>query len=630
MKKLKTLSFFFIMGLSFCSSLFLTTYASQDDAHSERFAKLSFQTNANNVAHMDTPYKDLYENSPSCLSLLKNLTSARIDLHGKSLEDAKSTVIRLIHQCHFAGGVSSIHFICGRGKHKNKKGERGVIFKNFPEWLKEDSTASLIADYHQSLGAYEVLLKPLDSSNCLQNTEDKVLKVAVIKFLADLGDAHAQYILGIMHADGDRVEKSDKLAVLRFREAAEQEHEYAQLMLGYMCAMGKGTLYSPKEALICYHRAEKQGNKDAMFNIATMYHVGEGVLRDLQEAFKWYLKAGKYGHPKAMNMLGIFYRHGYGVKRDDEEAVRWDRKGAEAGNPHAKVNLGCMLLIGRGVTYDPIEGVKWLKEGANYGLAEGQLRLGRAYEQGEGLDKDYQEAFKYYLMAALQENGAPSDDAYYFLGQLYEEGNGTKKNIKLANRAYLRAAKNGHPKAEEELGHHYRFSHGFARDCVEAVKWYRISANKGNPGAQYALGEMYEMGQGVPINQKKADYWIKKSAEGGYAMGLLRFGIIPSNIQAWLEETELSRSQNISHEESNQDQEESLSKKDISNNDIQQQVEEAEHALIPTFFHAKETYNEENNVKIMYPSDQSSFTYPSWAYGASILTLTLVSYYVFG
>lgn len=593
---------------------------------SEKSYKIFCKINANEYAQLSTSCQNIYEDHMPCISDGK-LASIRIDLHGKSIADAKKTVIDVIQQCHASKEVATIHIISGHGKHKNTKGERGTIFKSLPKWFEENTIALLIKSYRKTLGAYEVILNSYSSSEP-SITGIKVLRASFIEYLANLGDMFAQYMLGCMHLKGDRVNQDEKLAADWLGKSADQGFDTAQLLYGYLCAIGKGTRYDPQKALSYYRKSAAQGNTGAMLNIATIYFTGEGVEQNYKEAAKWYLQAGKKGEPKAMNMLGIIYRHGYGVKRDDAEAVRWDRKGAEAGSPHAKVNLGTMLLIGRGVQRNPIEGVKWLREGADYGLPEGQLWLGRAYEYGDGVEQDYFEAYKLYLAAALQNKGSASDDAYFYMGQLLEEGKGVEKNIVLSNHAYLHAAKNDHVKAQEELGHHFRYGIGFAKDYVEAVKWYRLSAKKGNPGSQYSLGEMYELGQGVPYNPKQAQYWIEKSAEGGHTMGLIRCGIMPPNLYKWLQEQPFSQHELPAEQSSTQieNDAEVLSVEDLKHT----RVEKVETSEAPKLLIAEKQENvRQTSIEHMLNYQQFSYTNCAYYYGTAVITFVLIWYCIF-
>lgn len=85
--------------------------------------------------------------------------------------------------------------------------------------------------------------------------------------LAELGDAEAQYNLGVM-----------------FDEGASVEQDLAQ-------------------AARWYRKAAEQGFVDAQTNLGMMYYRGEGVPADLNEASRWLQRAADMGDLEAANLL---------------------------------------------------------------------------------------------------------------------------------------------------------------------------------------------------------------------------------------------------------------------------------------------------------------------------------------
>ncbi len=75
------------------------------------------------------------------------------------------------------------------------------------------------------------------------------------KALAAMGDAKAQYYLGVQYEFGEGVEKE---AVEWFRKAAEQNYAPAQFSLGAKYAAGRGVEKDEKEAVKWYRKAAKQ------------------------------------------------------------------------------------------------------------------------------------------------------------------------------------------------------------------------------------------------------------------------------------------------------------------------------------------------------------------------------------
>ena len=85
--------------------------------------------------------------------------------------------------------------------------------------------------------------------------------------LAELGDAEAQYNLGVMYDQGASVERDLARAANWYRKAAEQ---------GFM---------------------------DAQTNLGMMYYRGEGVSRDDTEAARWLQQAANKGDAEAAALL---------------------------------------------------------------------------------------------------------------------------------------------------------------------------------------------------------------------------------------------------------------------------------------------------------------------------------------
>jgi len=99
------------------------------------------------------------------------------------------------------------------------------------------------------------------------------------------------------------------------------------------------------------------------------------------------------------------------------------------------------------------------------------------YLRGLGVAQDYQKAFKWFRLAAVQ----GFVDAQFNLGAMYTEGQ------------------------------------GIPQDYGEAAKWYRLAAAQGDATAQYNLGYMNYKGQGVLQNSIEAYKWMTLAAAQGYA-----------------------------------------------------------------------------------------------------------------
>ena len=103
-----------------------------------------------------------------------------------------------------------------------------------------------------------------------QNTD-----IATLEIMAKIGDAEAQFYLGVAYENGKGVEKSESQAVYWYRKAAEQDIAGAQHNLG-----------------VAYY-------------IGVTYYIGEGMEQATQKAIYWLRKACNNQKDEACNLLNM-------------------------------------------------------------------------------------------------------------------------------------------------------------------------------------------------------------------------------------------------------------------------------------------------------------------------------------
>lgn len=113
---------------------------------------------------------------------------------------------------------------------------------------------------------------------------------------------------------------------------------------------------------------------------------------------------------------------------------------------------------------------------------------------------------------------AESGDAWYQteLALMYHRGQGVNKNYEEAVRWYRLAAEQGFSKAQANLGVMYGEGHGVVQDYTEAARWFRMAAEQGNALAQHHLGLLYGTGKGVEQNYAEAYVWESLAAASGH------------------------------------------------------------------------------------------------------------------
>jgi uncharacterized protein len=116
--------------------------------------------------------------------------------------------------------------------------------------------------------------------------------------------------------------------------------------------------------------------------------------------------------------------------------------------------------------------------------------------------------------------------AQYNLGVMYEKGQGVPQDYKTAVKWYRLAAEQGIASAQYNLGLMYDKGRGVPQDYKTAVKWYRLAVKQGYARAQYNLGVMYELGQGVSHDYKTAVKWYTLAAKQGDASAQYNLGVM--------------------------------------------------------------------------------------------------------
>lgn len=153
---------------------------------------------------------------------------------------------------------------------------------------------------------------------------------------------------------------------------------------------------------------------------------------------------------------------------------------------------------------------------AHEGDIDAQYQVGEYFME----DWDYEQAFKWFSMAAEQGNA----DAQYKVGFLLSDNSMVEQaNIQDSISWLRKAEKGGHAKAVYRLGVYISLGEGFNRSYTEAFRYYLRAAEMGDPEAQYKVGMIYLRPKlnaefidkfGVEKNRDNAFKWLMKAYQG--------------------------------------------------------------------------------------------------------------------
>lgn len=147
-------------------------------------------------------------------------------------------------------------------------------------------------------------------------------------FLARQGDSDQQKSRGLMYEEGQGVKKDYKKAVKWYQLSADKGNAHAQYLLGLMYAKGRGVNKKDyKKAVKWYRLSAEKGNAKAQYNLGLMYEKGIVVSQNSKKAERFYNLAAEQGDRESQYKLGMMYYKGRykgkGVPQDYVMAHVW-------------------------------------------------------------------------------------------------------------------------------------------------------------------------------------------------------------------------------------------------------------------------------------------------------------------
>ena len=157
--------------------------------------------------------------------------------------------------------------------------------------------------------------------------------------LAEYGDVHAQYFLGLLYRDGGLLLPDAKQAAYWLELAAKRNLPAAQYALGKLYLSDDPEVHDADDGIQWLERATRNGNTDAAYRLGKEYLTGRSVRKDAVKAVEYVRHAADQNHPWASYLLGKLYLTGNGVPKDEEAAWNCFRMANAFGHPYARYVL---------------------------------------------------------------------------------------------------------------------------------------------------------------------------------------------------------------------------------------------------------------------------------------------------
>lgn len=157
--------------------------------------------------------------------------------------------------------------------------------------------------------------------------------------LAEYGDVHAQYFLGLLYRDGGLLLPDAEQAAHWLELAAKRNLPAAQYALGKLYLSDDPEVHDAIEGIQWLESAARNGNADAAYSLGKEYLMGKSVQKDAAKAAEYLRHAADQNHPWANYLLGKLYLTGSGVPKDEEAAWNCFRMADAYGHPYAQYVL---------------------------------------------------------------------------------------------------------------------------------------------------------------------------------------------------------------------------------------------------------------------------------------------------
>jgi TPR repeat protein len=201
---------------------------------------------------------------------------------------------------------------------------------------------------------------------------------------------------------------------------------------------------------------------------------------------------------------------------------------------------------GHGIKQDYQQAEKWWRLAAKNGNNDAFWSLGALYYYGIGVSQDYREALSWFLKDLEDPLGYTSS----FIGSIYERGSsGVAQNLSEAKRWYEIGAQKHSLESQARLGQLYIDGKGVPQDYKEGIKWVLPAAERGNSTAQYVMGRLYGAGLGISQDYVLAHMWFNLSASASTTSEEASTSVKARNtIQKFLSPSQIAEAQRLARE----------------------------------------------------------------------------------
>jgi SEL1 protein len=168
--------------------------------------------------------------------------------------------------------------------------------------------------------------------------------LALLNASASEGEAEAQHLLGVMHALGLGVPRSEPHAVVNEYFAALGGSVLAQMALGYRHLHGYGVPKQCETALKYYlpvaDRVAKAADRTMVLERLRLSDTRSQSIEHDEGRLQYFHHAADHGDHSAQTAMGNFFLYGVGVRKDPARAAHYFRAAASQASVRPRAAMG--------------------------------------------------------------------------------------------------------------------------------------------------------------------------------------------------------------------------------------------------------------------------------------------------
>ncbi|KAI9275910.1 hypothetical protein BDA99DRAFT_496748 [Phascolomyces articulosus] len=310
--------------------------------------------------------------------------------------------------------LEAVPHVCRNEKDPKRKAHiREALTTEAYKTVKKLANTSGIGKSGYAEAQYFLAMKYMHEDNNMGLKKDADKGYSLFMQGAKQNHAGCNYRVAVCYEVGAGTKKDKGHAIQYYRKAANLGDPSAMYKLGMILLKGLlGQSKNPREGISWLKRATQHADQDlphAFHELGLAYEKDgiPSVIADVDYSRELFTQAAQYGYAPSQFKLGLAYENGFlNCPIDPRRSIAWYSKAAEQGHLESELSLSGWYLTGaEGILkQSDSEAYLWARKAADRGYAKAEYAVGYYTETGIGVRQNLEDAKKWYMRAASQQN----------------------------------------------------------------------------------------------------------------------------------------------------------------------------------------------------------------------------------